>query len=407
MSGNQFKIENYAAKAIIFAEGKRTANNFYIIRSGRVQTSRINRVIAEEPYSVLGPGDFFGVISCMSGHARIETATAIENVSLISVEQGMFTTLIKNNPDVAMKIIRFFSRKLRFFDTAITSISLQNNSVETPEHLFNVGSYYLKKNHIKSGVYALQRYLQYCPQGPNVDKAIDWLQVVKAPLKVPENADSMSMNRVYHDGDMIFSECEPGNELFIIQSGNVKITKIVNEEILLALLKPGDIFGEMAILDNKPRSASAISFGEVKMLAVRKQNFEPMVQQQPQVATRLIQLLSERIWTAYRQMENLMITNDIGRLYDMLLIQVDKQKIPVAKAPHFFEIGTRELANMVGLPPEKAEDAISLFIADKNIKIEGGKIICMDLSELEKTVSFYKKQSALERKREESHSKNA
>ncbi len=136
------------------------------------------------------------------------------------------------------------------------------------------------------------------------------------------------MNRVYKDNTMIFSEYEPGNELFIIQAGKVKITKIVDEEVLLAVLKPGDIFGEMALLDNKPRSASAISFGDVTLLAINKQNFETMVQQQPQLATRLIQLLSERIWTAYRQLENLMIKSEIGRIYDTLLIQVEKQKYP-------------------------------------------------------------------------------
>lgn len=406
MAGNQFKIENYAANSLILVEGKRNAGNFYIIRSGRVRVTRTNKVIAEEPYSILGPGDFFGVISCMSGHARLETSVAVENVSLISVEKAMFGMLIQKNPAVAMKIIRFFSQKLRLFDTAITNISFTNSVQEHPEHLFNVGAYYLKKRLLTSGVYALQRYLQYCPQGENVEKAISWLQVVKAPLKVPEHFDTMPMNRMYRDGTMIFSESEPGNELFIIQSGNVKITKIVNEEVLLAVLKPGDIFGEMALLDNKPRSASAISFGDTKMLAINKQNFEVMVQQQPQMATRLIELLSERLWTAYRQLENLMITNDLGRVYDTLLIQVEKLKLPIEKLPHYFEIGTRELINMVGLPQDKGEAIMAVFIADKNIRIEGGKIICMDLTELEKTVNFYKKQAAMERKREELRSKS-
>ena len=51
----------------------------------------------------------------------------------------------------------------------------------------------------------------------------------------------------------------------------------------------------MALLENKPRSASAITFGDVNLLVINKQNFEGMVQAQPQLATRLIQLLSERI----------------------------------------------------------------------------------------------------------------
>jgi hypothetical protein len=101
-----------------------------------------------------------------------------------------------------------------------------------------------------------------------------------------------------------------------------------------------------------------------------------------------------------------MINNDVGRLYDMLLIQVEKQKIPILpKTPHNFEMGTRELVNMAGLSHDKGDEIISFLLDDKNIKIDGGKIICLDLFELEKTVNFHKKQAALERKREENRSK--
>ena len=209
------------------------------------------------------------------------------------------------------------------------------------------------------------------------------------------------MTRNYGDNTMIFCENEPGNELYIIQAGKVKITKIVDEEVLLAVLKSGDIFGEMALLENRPRSASAITFGDVTLLAINKSNFENMVQAQPQLATRLIQLLSERIWTAYRQLENLMIRDHLGRIYDTLLIQIEKQKIKITpKQSHNFEFGFRELFNMVGLPAEKTDMLSVQLLEDKHFKLEGGKIICTDLDELEKSVQFYRKKSIMERKRE-------
>jgi len=214
------------------------------------------------------------------------------------------------------------------------------------------------------------------------------------------------MNRKYPDNTLLFCESEPGDELFIIQEGKVKITKIIDEEILLAVLKPGDIFGEMALLDNKPRSASAISYGDVTVLAINKSNFEGMVQAQPQLATRLIQLLSERTWTAYRQLDNLMIRNPLGRIYDTLLIQIEKQKIPVEpKKPHNFEFGSKELINMVGLSPVEGEALIVKLLEDKHIMLKEGKIITTDLAELEKTVQFYRKQTALERQREANKNK--
>ena len=401
MSGTQFKVENYIANSFVMVEGKKNENNFYIIRSGKVKVTKENPVLSEEPFTILGPGDFFGVVSCMSGHSRQESAVALENVSLISVEKDMFGLLIQKNPTVAMKIIRFFSRKLRQFDHAITSLTLKTAGEESAEHLYNIGEYYLKKRILNHAIYAYQKYLEYCPSGLYRDKVLERLQTLKSPYKAPDMPYRKGMNRKYPDNTMLFSESEPGDELFIIQDGKVKITKIMEEEILLAVLKAGDIFGEMALLDNKPRSASAISYGDVTVLAINKSNFEGMVQAQPQLATRLIQLLGERMWTAYRQLENLMIRNPLGRIYDTLLIQIEKQKIAIeSKKPHNFEFGSKELINMVGLSSREGEDLIVQLLEDKNINLTGGKIISTDLSELEKTVMFYKKQTALERLRE-------
>lgn len=402
----EFKIENYLANSFVMIEGKKNVNNFYIIRSGKVKVFKENPVVAENPYSIFGPGDFFGVVSCMSGHARIETALALENVSLISVERDLFGMLIQKNPAVAMKIIRFFSRKLREFDQSITQLTFKNTVSEDPTHLFSIGEYYLNKRIFNHAIYAYQRFIQYCPQDANRDKALTRLKQLKAPFQAPVPPSGDTMNRTYKDNTMIFCEYEPGEELYIIQGGKVKITKIVQEEVLLAVLNPGDIFGEMAILDNKPRSASAITFGDVTLLGINKSNFEGMVQKQPQLASKLIQLLSERIWTAYRQLENLMIRDQLGRIYDTLLIQVEKQKLRIgAKISHNFEIGTKELINMVGLPPEKGDVMMVKFLEDKHFALENGKIICTDLQELEKTVQFFRKKSTMERKREDSKHK--
>lgn len=406
MSDTQFKVENYQANSFVMVENKREANNFYIIRNGNIRLSRENPVIAEDSDTILGPGDFFGVISCMSGHASIETALAVSSVSLISVRRDQFGLLIQKNPVIAMKIIRFFSHKLRLFDQAITRLTLKDAAEEEPEHLFTIGEYYLSKRSFNHSAYAFQKYLQHCPQGPNTEKSITRLKQLKAPLKA-QTSTIQGLNRTYNDNTMIFCESEPGYELYIIQSGQVKITKIVDEEVLLAVLKQGDIFGEMALLENKPRSASAISFGQVTVMAINKSNFESMVQAQPQLATRLIQLLSERIWTAYRQLENLTIKDTTGRIYDTLLTQIEKQRLPIKPKQAFnFQFGVKELLNMIGLSAEKGEMQIIQLIDNKLFSLEAGKILCHDIAELEKIVLFHRKKSAMERKREASKKDN-
>lgn len=403
MVSTQFKTENYMARSFIIVEGKKNSNNFYIIRGGKVKLMKENPVLSDDSSHILGPGDFFGVISCMSTRPRIETAIALENVSLISVERDQFGILIQKNPVVAMKIIRFFSKQLREFNQAITKLTLKESASEDPEHLYKIGEYYFKNQVKNHSVYAFQKYIQHCPNGPNIENAMKRLKSMNAPMKAPQ-APPAQMNKIFSDNTMIFCENEPGYEMYVIQAGKVKITKItVDEEVLLAVLSPGDIFGEMSLLENKPRSASAISYGDVKLLAINQANFEGMVHAQPQLAIKIIQLLSERIWTAYRQLENLMIKDPLARIYDTLLLQLEKQKVNInSHDSHNFEFGTKELLNMVGLPPSKGERYMVELLNDKYFTLESGKIICKNLEELEKSVHFFKKRALMEKKREES-----
>ena len=75
-------------------------------------------------------------------------------------------------------------------------------------------------------------------------------------------------------GEIIFCEFEPGSTLFFIQGGHVRLSKIVsNKEKTLAIIGVGDIFGEMAILEQMPRSATAIAEDDVRMLEMDKNSF--------------------------------------------------------------------------------------------------------------------------------------
>jgi len=193
--------------------------------------------------------------------------------------------------------------------------------------------------------------------------------------------------------------------MFIIQQGKVKITKIMeNKEVLLAVLKEGDVFGEMALLDNKPRSASAISYGEAKLMAVNKDNFKTMISSQPQLVTKIITLLAERTWVVYRQLINLQISNNTGRTYDMLLVQLEKNKIQIkSNQPYTFEFGPKELINMVGLNAEEGKEIIKEIFQNKKFQLADDKISVKDLDEIKKMAEYYMKMELLEKKRKEKH----
>jgi CRP-like cAMP-binding protein len=200
---------------------------------------------------------------------------------------------------------------------------------------------------------------------------------------------------------MIFSEGEPGEELFIIQKGSVKIVKIVdNAEVLLAVLKAGDIFGEMALLESKPRAACAVAYDDCQLLAVNRANFTNMVGTQPQLVARLTTLLAERIWFIYKQLANTQVKDPLGRMYDALLIQLEKDRIDLKVAQSYiFDFGPKELLNMVGLPNAEGAPIVKKLLDNNKIQVIKDKIYTLDVWEISKQTEYFRKMQRIEKSR--------
>jgi len=401
----QLEMVQFKAGSVITVEGKTEADRFFIIRQGKISIAKETEVIQEEGGNVFGPGDFFGVVECMASRPRIETVSARTDVSLIGIRKDQFGVLIMKNALIAMKIIRQFSKKLRYFSDAIARLSLKGKEVEAdPEKMFEVAKFYEEKNNPQHACYAYKKYLQHLPQGRNAAEAQTNIEVLSRECQL-EEPSSQGLTRLYKDGSVVFVEHEPGEEVFIIQQGKVNITKILsNQEVLLAGLHPGDIFGEMAILENKPRSATAIaSGGGTLMMVVNKSNFEPMVQQKPQIAAKLIQLLSERIWVSYKQLANLTMFSPVGRMFDTLKTQLEKNRIALThNKTYTFDFDQAELVKMVGLTEKEAKIPLHDMFENKKLQVVNGKIQCTDLEEIEKQAQYFKKMDQMERTRRKS-----
>jgi CRP-like cAMP-binding protein len=213
--------------------------------------------------------------------------------------------------------------------------------------------------------------------------------------------------RTYQKDSMFFVEGEPGDELFVIQSGSVKITKIVSDnEVLLAVLKVGDIFGEMALLEGKPRAATVIAYEECKVMALSRGNFGQMIQTQSQLISRVTSLLADRIWLIYKQLANTYIANPLGRMYDALLIQLEKERVSFeGRTPYTFSFGQKELANMVGLSESESGPVLSELLSNTKVRIVADKIQAVSVPEITKQADYYRRMDKIEKSRSESREK--
>lgn len=399
----QLSFVNFKKGSYIIVEGKADVDRFYIIQQGKVKIVKETEIVEEEMGNLLNPGDFLGLVSCMSNHSQIDTAIALTDVVLISVPYSQFPELIEKNNSIAMKIIYFFSRKMRYLDEGLTRIALKKTVETNVSHLFTIGEYYLKMSKFDLALYAYYHYMKENPKGEFAQAAQKrFLDIkamgVKVPVEMLEpKTDQMVRN--YEKEAMIFCECQSGSELYIIQKGHVKITKIVdNNEVLLAVLKDGDMFGEMALLEDKPRSASAIVMEDgCQLLAVNRQNFTQMVSTQPQLVARLTTTLADRIWMIYRQLANALIPDTTEKMYDMLALQMEKARVTPDKGKQYgFNFGPVELANMCGISKEAVANAVDSFLREPIVRYDGSKIFITDQEELVKQVAYLKKMRQIE-----------
>lgn len=121
-------------------------------------------------------------------------------------------------------------------------------------------------------------------------------------------------------GTVLFREGEPGKEMYVLQAGLVAITKKVRDvEKVLAVLGPGEFFGEMAIISNKPRNASAIVETDARLLVIDPRTFEAMIRGNAEIAVRMIKKLADRLSDADAQVETLLLGDPHSRVVQHLL----------------------------------------------------------------------------------------
>jgi len=113
--------------------------------------------------------------------------------------------------------------------------------------------------------------------------------------------------RVYQKSDVIFEENSLGNEMYVVHSGKVKVsTKAPGREVDLATLGPGEFFGEMALVDSAPRTATVTSLEDnTRLIALDQDKFLYLVSQQPVFALTIMHALCQRIrerWALYSGM---------------------------------------------------------------------------------------------------------
>ena len=388
MAGQFQPVEvKFTKGSYIILEGKPSSDRFFIIKEGKVQIIRDTDSVLNEA-NVAGPGEMIGVISVMASRSYIESAVALTDVILLAVDRGLIT----KSTSIAVNIITQFSQKLRKLNEVLSRGESESTILNNPSHFLQTGDYYAKAGKSSQAMYLYKLYLSLCPAAKNIDSVEKKIAKMKArgaaarPSFPPD-----TMVQTYPKDCLLFAEGENGDNLYIIQEGSVKITKIADEqEVVLAVLNKGDIFGEMAMLEDKPRAAMAEIYEKATLLSVNRSNFTNLINERPEMVIRLTALMAERIWLLYRQFSNTLIDNPLGRMYGALLIQLEKNRIDMNSTMSYqCNFGFKELAGMAGIPEEKSAEYYGKISAAKRISLKNEKVFILNVASISKEAEYY------------------
>lgn len=192
--------------------------------------------------------------------------------------------------------------------------------------------------------------------------------------------------RGFDRGEVIFVEGDPGDSLFVIESGQVKIvlTSADGKEILLTALGPGDFFGDLALLDGLPRSADAIGLEAGQLALLHRRDFLRFLESRPRAVVVLMAVLSRRLRRNAQLIQDAAFLDVPGRLAKLLLQFVGEAP---ADRPPIARLTQSDLAAMIGATRESVNKALRGFERRGLIRLERGRIEIVAAGGLREQVS--------------------
>jgi CRP/FNR family transcriptional regulator/CRP/FNR family cyclic AMP-dependent transcriptional regulator len=187
--------------------------------------------------------------------------------------------------------------------------------------------------------------------------------------------------RNYVRGDIVFQKDDPGEALFIVETGSVRIhvTGAQGTDLTLAVMNANDFFGDMSLLDGKPRSASASAVTDCVLIVLERDHFTELVRKRPDAALAVLARVTHRLRGSDQMASDLAFLDAGGRLARRLLEIAEQSGVTREDGVLLnVRITQEELANMIGVTRESVNRNLSEFRRLGLIRNEGRKIIIRD-----------------------------
>ncbi|MCG8571716.1 MAG: cyclic nucleotide-binding domain-containing protein [Spirochaetes bacterium] len=391
------EVKKYCSGAVIYLEGKFPQKKFYIVKTGKVKIFKKNPIIGDRE-ETRGSGYIFGIIQCITGISEDERAETSTDCEIITIDGDRLGELYKEHPAIIMKILSEYSDILRDLDDDLMQINSYDVFFDRTESVLSMADQYAKLNQLKKAAHLLHSYLK---EEQHNEKVVQQVQDKLKKLPKVELVDTTDIMQVfpYERGSVIFTELEKARNFFLIRRGKVKITKLKNnKEVVLAILGEGKVFGEMSILNDKPRMATAVADEACDIMVIDKKGINSLP---PPLFVTILKFLTDRIWFVQQQIIAFKLPNPTARLYYFLTARI-KQTIRNLKhemdKSYTFQYPLNELYSMTDLSKEERDNQIHEFLNDHNFVFTYDSIKVKKIGELLDRNSYFYSRALLELK---------
>ena len=191
-------------------------------------------------------------------------------------------------------------------------------------------------------------------------------------------------------GEILFHKGDPGDRLFVVLDGRISIgvTSEAGKEAVFNVLGPGSVFGEIALLDGRERTADATASIESHLLVIERAHFLPFLESHPEVATRLIAVLCERVRWVSQSLEDVLMLELPARLARKLLVLADAYGEPAgARATRIgFPVSQQELGKMTGVSRESINKLMRSWQDQGLVALGRGRVTILNEGRLRRLV---------------------
>jgi CRP/FNR family cyclic AMP-dependent transcriptional regulator len=208
------------------------------------------------------------------------------------------------------------------------------------------------------------------------------------PSATIQQISALSIRRSYRSGAIVFSQADPGEALYGVVTGKVRISASSpnGREIFLNIMEPGDTFGEIALLDGRPRTATASATARSELIIITRDHFLELLECEPELVNHVIQLLCERIrWTSGLAEESALLSVP-ERLARRLLSLGQTHGHETANGVEL-SISQEEVARFLGLSRQAVNQYLQQWKVQGWLALGRGRIVIFDKDALRNVVA--------------------